>query len=142
MNALLLLVISILSLALLNVLVWGLKQKRQFNSDNFNGGRVEHDLTALNAGAIGLGERLNRIEKNQKRLAERLDQLEMFSRRQSGMDDAVHLAKQGLDIEDLMEASGLSEAEASLLLTLQREQKQKAQNLQGRRQASGNRRSH
>jgi len=120
MNALLVITSSVLFLALINLLLWHRKKIRhlsEFNSFK-NPARLSSDVAALSAGSIGLGERLLKIERNQKLLAQRLEQLELHASGNGSYSQAINLVKQGINKEDLMATCELSEGEAGLLLMM------------------------
>ena len=127
MNALLVLISSVLFLALINLAVWHLKKIRSFKISHHHSspGQFSSDLAALNAGSIGLGERLLRIERNQKLLAQKLEQIELHSGNNASYSQAINLVKQGINKEDLMSACELSETEAGLLMVMHKNKKQR-----------------
>lgn len=119
MNALLVLTSAILFLALINLWLWHRRKISQFSkSVSSTPEKLSSDLAALNAGSIGLGERLLRIERNQKLLADRLEQVEQHDRGNSGYNQAIRLIKQGMSKNDLISSCELSEAEAGLLMMM------------------------
>jgi len=125
MNALLILTSAILFFALINLWLWHRKKISQLSKTNLSSpDKISSDLVALNAGSIGLGERLLRIERNQKLLADRLEQVELHDRNNSGYNQAIRLIKQGMSKNDLISSCELSEAEAGLLMMMH-EKKQK-----------------
>ena len=119
MNALLILTSAILFFALINLWLWHRKKISQLSKTNLSSpDKISSDLVALNAGSIGLGERLLRIERNQKLLADRLEQVELHDRNNSGYNQAIRLIKQGMSKNDLISSCELSEAEAGLLMMM------------------------
>ena len=127
MNALLVLISSVLFLALINLAVWHRKKIRslKISLHHSSTGQFSSDLAALNAGSIGLGERLLRIERNQKLLAQKLEQIELHSGNNASYSQAINLVKQGINKEDLMSACELSETEAGLLMVMHKNKKQR-----------------
>ncbi|MDH5391608.1 MAG: DUF2802 domain-containing protein [Gammaproteobacteria bacterium] len=87
--------------------------------------RMSNDLAALNAGSIGLGERLLKIERNQKLMAQRLEQLELHANGSNSYSQAINLVKQGINKQDLMATCELSEGEAGLLMMMHKKKKQR-----------------
>jgi len=120
MNALLVITSSVLFLALINLLLWHRKKIRNLSesSPHHSSTRMTSDLAALSAGSIGLGERLLKIERNQKLLAQRLEQLELHASGNGSYSQAINLVKQGINKEDLMATCELSEGEAGLLMMM------------------------
>jgi len=125
MNALLVITSSVLFLALVNLLLWHRKKIRLLSeSSPQNSSRLSSDLAALSAGSIGLGERLLKIERNQKLLAQRLEQLELHASGNGSYSQAINLVKQGINKEDLMATCELSEGEAGLLMMMHKKKNQ------------------
>lgn len=127
MNALLVIVSAVLFLALVNVLIWHFRKINHLRGSSaaISSEKLLNDLAALNAGSIGLGERLLRIERNQKLLAEKIEQVEMHDRTNMTYNQAIDLIKRGVNKKDLMTSCDLSETEAGLLMTMH---KKKIQN--------------
>lgn len=127
MNALLVITSTILFLAIINLHLWHRRKAKNIS--------VQHpqpestgftsDLAALNAGSIGLGERLLKIERNQKLLMQRLEQLELHANGNASYNQAINLVKQGINKQDLMATCELSEGEAGLLLMMHKKKKQR-----------------
>ncbi|MDH5424939.1 MAG: DUF2802 domain-containing protein [Gammaproteobacteria bacterium] len=124
MNALLVITSIILFLAMINLQLWHSRKARRFLVQNPGSNRVASDLVALNAGSIGLGERLLKIERQQKLLIQRLEQLELHANGNASYTQAINLVKQGINKEDLMATCELSEGEAGLLLMMHKKKKQ------------------
>lgn len=127
MNALLVLISAVLFLAMINLLLWQHKKNRRVtvSQPKSSSNQMSHDLAALNAGSIGLGERLLRIERNQKILAQKIEQLELHNSSDSSYSQAINLVKQGINKQDLMETCELSETEAGLLMVMHKNKKQR-----------------
>jgi len=125
MNALLVITTSVLFLALINLMLWHRKKIRNLSelSPHHSSTRMTSDLAALSAGSIGLGERLLKIERNQKLLAQRLEQLELHASGNGSYSQAINLVKQGINKEDLMATCELSEGEAGLLMMMHKKKK-------------------
>lgn len=82
---------------------------------------LAEQLKALTAGALGQGERLNRLEEDLGRLRHRLDTV--ASQETGGgpaFAQAIRLARRGVGVEEVMETCGLSRMEAELVVTLHR----------------------
>ena len=127
MNALLVITSTILFLAIINLHLWHRRKAKnisvqhpQSESTGFTS-----DLAALNAGSIGLGERLLKIERNQKLLMQRLEQIELHANGNASYNQAINLVKQGINKQDLMATCELSEGEAGLLLMMHKKKKQR-----------------
>jgi len=126
MNALLVITSITLFLAMVNLKLWHRRKIKNMTHLNPVAGsnRIANDLAALNAGSIGLGERLLRIERNQKLLIQRLEQLELHANGGASYSQAINLVKQGIDKQDLMATCELSEGEAGLLMMMHKKKKQ------------------
>jgi len=128
MNALLVITSIIFFLAMVNLHLW---HRRKINSlmtrplQQPESYRMSNDLAALNAGSIGLGERLLKIERNQKLMAQRLEQLELHANGSNSYSQAINLVKQGINKQDLMATCELSEGEAGLLMMMHKKKKQR-----------------
>ncbi len=127
MNALLVITSTILFLAIINLHLWHRRKAKnipvQYSQPESTG--FTSDLAALNAGSIGLGERLLKIERNQKLLMQRLEQLELHANGNASYNQAINLVKQGINKQDLMATCELSEGEAGLLLMMHKKKKQR-----------------
>lgn len=114
---------SVLGLfVLMNVPVW-LKVRRLSVRDRQRNAEVQalqNDLRALCAGAVGVGEHVERVEQQMRRLAERQDQVDLRDPAAQSYRHAIKLAQKGASIEELMSASGLVRGEAELLMRLYR----------------------
>lgn len=131
MNALLVITSTILFLAIINLYLWHRKKAKNFSVQHSQPESTgfTSDLAALNAGSIGLGERLLKIERNQKLLMQRLEQLELHANGNASYNQAINLVKQGINKQDLMATCELSEGEAGLLLMMHKKKKQRKSQL-------------
>jgi sulfate adenylyltransferase subunit 1 (EFTu-like GTPase family) len=127
MNALLVITSIILFLAIINLHLWHRRKAKNFPVQHIQAESTcfTSDLAALNAGSIGLGERLLKIERNQKLLMQRLEQLELHANGNASYSQAINLVKQGINKQDLMATCELSEGEAGLLLMMHKKKKQR-----------------
>ncbi len=76
------------------------------------------EISALCSGASGMGDHLNRVEQQVRRLHERQDQLEMRDPVNREYHQAVKLIRNGIGLEELIASCGLVRAEAELLMRL------------------------
>ena len=131
MNALLVITSIILFLAIINLQLWHRRKARNLSVQQTlpESSCFTSDLAALNAGSIGLGERLLKIERNQKLLAQRVEQLELHANGNASYSQAISLVKQGINKQDLMATCELSEGEAGLLLMMHKKKKQRKSQL-------------
>lgn len=79
---------------------------------------VRQDVRGLCAGAVGLDERIARIEQNGRRLKERQEQLELRDGGERLYNQAIRMVHKGCTIEELVEVCGVSRNEAALLMMM------------------------
>lgn len=76
------------------------------------------EITALNAGTVGLGGRFLKLEKDMQNLAAQLDELRSSTQRNTPYAQAIQLAQKGTDVEAIMELCGISYNEAQLIVMM------------------------
>lgn len=88
---------------------------------------VQNDLRALCNAAVAVGERVNRIERNQHQLSERQNELGQRQERLGKEDteeysfaQAVKMAQKGASAEELVDICGLTQGEAELVAMMHR----------------------
>lgn len=81
---------------------------------------LQSDFRALTAAARGVGQRVLEIERRQRNLAERQDQLDLYDAANQSYDQAIDLVHRGKGVADLVKSCGLSEGEAELIYLLHR----------------------
>ena len=81
---------------------------------------IEQELGALCSASVGAGDHLVRLEQQVRRINERQSALEMRSVGERPYAQASELVHKGADIEELMEACGLTRGEAELLVMMHR----------------------
>lgn len=79
---------------------------------------LNSDISALCSGATGLGNHLNDIEHQLRRLFERQDQIELRDPAEREYHNAVRLIQDGAGIDKLIATCGLTRGEAELLVRL------------------------
>lgn len=82
--------------------------------------QMEQELGALCSASVGAGDHLMRLEQQVRRINERQNVLEMRPVGDRPYAQASELVHKGADIEELMEACGLTRGEAELLVMMQR----------------------
>jgi len=82
--------------------------------------QIEQELGALCSASVGAGDHLVRLEQQVRRINERQSALEMRSVSERPYAQASELVHKGADIEELMEACGLTRGEAELLVMMHR----------------------
>lgn len=113
-------------LGLFNLWLWMRRQLKNPSSYSFAipENQLSSDVTALNAGAIGLGERLLKIERELKNMRERLEQVEMSAEGHASYEQAVYLVKRGMEANEIMQVCDLSQTEAELLVLMNQSENQ------------------
>lgn len=107
-----------IALLLLNLLL--LWRPRRARGDGRTLRAVQQDLRALTTAAVGMGERLTQLERRQRHLAERQDQMDIYETTNQPYEHAIQMAQQGARPEDLVKACGLSVSEAELITIMHR----------------------
>lgn len=74
----------------------------------------------LSAGAVGYSEHLLRVERDMKRLKERLEMVASTDGGGTAFTPAIRMASKGATAEEIMEACGLTQVEADLVVLLHR----------------------
>ncbi len=97
---------------------------------------LNSDISALCSGATGLGNHLNDIEHQLRRLYERQDQIELRDPAEREYHNAVRLAQSGAGVDRLVAACGLTRGEAELLVRLHGADHREAQPMPRIRRAS------
>lgn len=125
MNALVLLLSSLLFLSSFACFVWTRKQIQSFKHSQFNNKStlVNSELTAINAGSIGLGERFIKLEKQMHDLATRLDEMSNQVQSSSPYAYAIELAQKGYTADSITELCHISQTEAQLLVMMHQQNK-------------------
>lgn len=88
---------------------------------------MQQDLRALCNAAVGVGERVNRLELQLKEIAARQEQLGVRQDRldqgvgdDRSYDQAIKMVKKGASVDDLVEVCGLARGEAELIAMMHR----------------------
>ena len=81
---------------------------------------VRTDLRGLVSAALGVGERVMRLERQLSQLAERQDQLDLSDPAHQSYQQAIRMARRGTSMTELMEVCGLTRGEAELITMLHR----------------------
>jgi len=126
MNAFVILLSCLLFLMSLALFVWTKKQLQNIQQDVHNklhSNQLSSELTALNAGSIGLGERFIKLEKQMHQLAARIDDMSSEVQSNSPYSYAISLAQKGDTAENIAELCHISHTEAQLLVMMHQENK-------------------
>lgn len=80
----------------------------------------QRNIRAITAAAIGVGERVLEIERRQRRLAERQEQVDIYESANQPYEQAISMVKHGADVGELVDVCGISESEAELVALMHR----------------------
>jgi hypothetical protein len=88
---------------------------------------LQNDMRALCNAAVGMGDRVNQMERRLRQLSERQealglrqDQLNQEDPEARSYTQAIKLAHKGAGVDDLIEVCGLSRGEAELVAMMHR----------------------
>ena len=82
--------------------------------------KLRGDLGVLCSGAVGVSERVARIEQKLNRLSERQEQMEASTPETQPYDQAVEFARKGASAEELVAQCGITKGEADLVVMMHR----------------------
>lgn len=105
-------------LVLSAVLNW--RQGRRLNSAHRQLEVMRNDIRALTTAAMGVGGRVLELERRQRRLAERQEQLDIYESANQPYEHAIQMARHGSGVEELVEVCGVSKNEAELITMMHR----------------------
>lgn len=120
MNALVILLSCLLFVASLAVLFWARRKLLdiELRLQNQYPQQFVDEITALNAGSIGLGGRFLKLEKDLQALTTQFDELRSQTQRNTPYAQAIQLAQKGNDAAVIMELCGISDNEAQLIVMM------------------------
>lgn len=90
------------------------RNKRQQQEQARNYSRIEHELRAMTAAAVGVDERISRLERRSRRIQERQEQLELHDSSRP-YDQAIRMVHKGSSIDEIISLCDLSRSEAELI---------------------------
>jgi len=125
MNALIILLSSLMFLMSLALFVYTKKQLTSIQlsiQSSLRTNKVNSELTALNAGSIGLGERFIKLEKQMQQMASRFDEVSSEINSHSPYAYAIELAQKSHSAESIAEMCHISLTEAQLLVMMHQQQ--------------------
>lgn len=120
MNALVMLLSCLLFVASFAVLFWTRRHLLEMEQrlQNQYPQQFVDEITALNAGTVGLGGRFLKLEKELQNMTQQLDELRAQAQRNTPYSQAIHLAQKGNDVTSIMELCGISYNEAQLIVMM------------------------
>lgn len=107
--------LGLLSIAVVVTLLLVLRLSGQLRQQRKNNIDLRQQMRALTSAALGMGERVLKMERNQKHLGERQDQVVMYEPANQPYEQAINMAQHGASIEELVDSCGVSENEAHLI---------------------------
>ncbi len=95
-----------------------IRLRRAYRALRAESAALQNELSALCAGASGVGAHLSRLDQQVMRLGERQDNLEAHDSMHREYDRAVKLVRDGSGVEEIMAQCNLIRTEAELLMRL------------------------
>lgn len=113
---------QVMSILLLVVLLsYLIRSRKQRVKDYHDISELRRDLRALTTAALGVGERVLKVERKQNNDIPTLNQVvKLTNNNESLYEHAIHLVQKGADVNDLVNTCGLSEGEADLVNLMHR----------------------
>ncbi len=112
------LIVSLALLLLTLPLLYRRQIRTRFNTELLQ--RTQNDLRALISASLGMGERMLDVERRQRRLAERQEQLDIYDAANQPYEQAIRMVQNGSKTKELVDICGLSETEAELIKIMHR----------------------
>ena len=124
MNALVMLLSCLLFVSSLAVLFWTRRKLFEIEQRLLNQypQQFVDEITALNAGTVGLGGRFLKLEKELQTLTTQLDELRAQAQRNTPYAQAIHLAQRGHNVKSIMDICGVAHNEAQLIVMMHAKQ--------------------
>lgn len=107
---------TVLGLLALALEVRRLRRREAVRTEELRG--LRDDMSALCAGAVGLGERQARLELQLRHLRERQEEFELQEPDSRPYAQAINLVHKGATAEEIVSTCGLTQAEANLIVML------------------------
>ena len=107
--------LGLLSITVAVTLFLLMRLSRQLRQQQKANTELRQQMRALTSAALGMGERVLKMERNQKHLVERQDQITTYEPANQPYEQAINMAQQGASIEDMVDRCGVSENEAHLI---------------------------
>ncbi len=98
-----------------------IKYRKQRLRDNHDISELKRDLRALTSAALGVGERVLQVERNQTNKGDNVNKITKYSHNNEvSYEHAIHLVQKGVEVNELIDSCGLSQGEADLVSLLHR----------------------
>jgi predicted PurR-regulated permease PerM len=101
-------VIVVIGLAALKLLKLNQQQSQTINS-------LQNQLSALTSGAVGLDQRIHRFEQALSKIKEHQNTLDLGLTSSHNYEQAIRLARKGVEMNQLIDNCNLSDEEAHLI---------------------------
>lgn len=98
------------------------RQAKRLNALEQSQKRVAEYIRGVSAGAVGQGQHVARLEQDLARVRDRMERVASSDSGGTAFNHAIRMAQRGASSEELMEACGLSQMEADLVVLLHRNQ--------------------
>lgn len=124
MNVVVILIATILFVASLSIWVWMRNRLEAFEEKIQNqqkSNQVFDEITALNAGSIGLGGRFLKLEKDLQALAAHVDEIHLQVQSNTPYAQAIELVQKNYTAEEIMELCHISLNEAELIMMVHKQ---------------------
>jgi hypothetical protein len=108
-------IVSLLCIGVVVTLFLVLRQSRQLRQQRKDNRDLRQQMRALTSAALGMGERVLEMERRQKHLAERQDQVDIYESANQPYEQAIRMSQHGASISELVNDCGVSENEAHLI---------------------------
>ena len=100
------------------LLLWKLRSTRLRQATQID--TLKSDMRALVSAAIGVGERVHKIEKSLKEVSHRQEVIDQTDPGAQAYQQAIKMAQKGASIDELIDICGLTRGEAELIAMLHR----------------------
>ena len=100
------------------LLLWKLRSMRLRQATQID--TLKSDMRALVSAAIGVGERVHKIEKSLKEVSHRQEVIDQTDPGAQAYQQAIKMAQKGASIDELIDICGLTRGEAELIAMLHR----------------------
>ena len=124
---LLIAVLATITLLLVSLIILTLRLKGMQRQQAETQSAIQADMRAICNAALQMGEKLSRIEQENKALRQRQQELGVRQEKlaqadshEAGFEQAIKLARKGSSVEEIMDICNLSRGEAELIAMMHR----------------------
>ncbi len=116
--------LSLVSLVLLLLQLWLWRRQgrilARLETQQDRARQIRQDVGALCAGAVGVGERMLRLERRLRNVGERQERLELSDPGERPYAQAIRMVHRGASLEEIVSSCDLTRTEAQLLVMMHR----------------------